>query len=83
MLVCSKLIPGGKGLASALVKRASTVLLDWDVRQKSRFETCDSLGRSLGVFLSRGSVIRGGDVLIAEDGSLIRSEEHTSELQSH
>ena len=54
MLVCSKLIPGGKGLASALVKRASTVLLDWDVRQKSRFETCDSLGRSLGVFLSRG-----------------------------
>jgi len=34
LLVCSKLIPGGKGLASALIKRASTVLLDWDVRQK-------------------------------------------------
>jgi urease accessory protein len=72
MLACSKLIAGGKGLASVLLKRASSVSLDWDVRQKSRFETTDSLGRTLGVFLSRGSVIRGGDVLVAEDGSLIQ-----------
>jgi urease accessory protein len=72
MLACSKLIAGGKGLASVLLKRASSVSLDWDVRQKSRFETTDSLGRSLGVFLSRGTVIRGGDVLVAEDGSLIQ-----------
>jgi urease accessory protein len=72
MLACSKLITGGKGLASVLLKRASSVSLDWDVRQKSRFETTDSLGRTLGVFLSRGSVIRGGDVLVAEDGSLIQ-----------
>ena len=72
MLACSKLIVGGKGLASVLLKRASSVSLDWDVRQKSRFETVDSLGRSLGVFLSRGTVIRGGDVLVAEDGSLIQ-----------
>jgi len=50
MLACSKLIVGGKGLASVLLKRASSVSLDWDVRQKSRFETVDSLGRSLGVF---------------------------------
>ena len=72
MLACSKLIAGGKGLASVLLKSASSVSLDWDVRQKSRFETTDSLGRTLGVFLSRGSVIRGGDVLVAEDGSLIQ-----------
>jgi urease accessory protein len=72
MLACSKLIAGGKGLASVLLKRASSVSLDWDVRQKSRFETTDSLGRTLGVFLSRGTVIRGGDVLVAEDGSLIQ-----------
>ena len=72
MLACSKLITGGKGLASVLLKRASSVSLDWDVRQKSRFETTDSLGRTLGVFLSRGTVIRGGDVLVAEDGSLIQ-----------
>jgi urease accessory protein len=72
MLACSKLIAGGKGLASVLLKRASSVSLDWDVRQKSRFETTDSFGRTLGVFLSRGTVIRGGDVLVAEDGSLIQ-----------
>ena len=46
--------------------------LDWDVRQKSRFDATDSLGRTLGVFLPRGSVVRGGDVLVAEDGSLVR-----------
>lgn len=74
MLQTAKLIPQGQGLASVLVKRAATVTLDWDLRQKSRFETTDSLGRSVGVFLPRGTVVRGGDVLIAEDGSLIRVE---------
>ena len=29
-------------------------------------------GRELGVFLPRGTVLRGGDVLLAEDGSLVR-----------
>jgi urease accessory protein len=80
MLACSKLIAGGKGLASVLLKRASSVSLDWDVRQKSRFETVDSLGRSLGVFLSRGTVIRGGDVLVAEDGSLIQVNAEPQEV---
>lgn len=72
MLHCSKLIPGGYGLANALLKRAHTVELDWDVRQKSRFDATDSAGRALGVFLARGTLVRGGDVLVAEDGSLIR-----------
>ena len=72
MLHCSKLIAQGQGLAAALLKRATTVELDWDVRQKSRFDTTDSAGRSLGVFLPRGTLVRGGDVLLAEDGSLVR-----------
>lgn len=72
MLKTSKLIPQGQGLASALLKRAASIDLDWDLRQKSRFETTDSLGRTVGVFLPRGTVLRGGDVLVAEDGSLIR-----------
>jgi urease accessory protein len=71
MLHINKLIPQGRGLAAALVKRAATLQLDWDVRQKSRFDATDSQGRELGVFLPRGSVVRGGDVLVAEDGSLI------------
>ena len=72
MITVSKCLPGGQGLAPALVRRAPTVELDWDVRQKSRFEATDSQGRTLGVFLPRGTVVRGGDVLVAEDGSLIR-----------
>jgi urease accessory protein len=72
MLTINKLISQGQGLAAALLKRAPTVELDWDVRSKSRFDATDSSGRALGVFLPRGSVLRGGDVLVAEDGSLIR-----------
>ena len=72
MIQASKLISQGKGLAAALVKRASTVELDWDVRQKSRFDATDSAGRHLGVFLPRGTVVRGGDVLVTEDGSLVK-----------
>ncbi len=72
MLIANKLLPAGRGLAPALVKRAPTVELDWDLRQKSRFDCTDSSGRQLGVFLPRGSVVRGGDVLVAEDGTLVR-----------
>lgn len=72
MIQTSKLIPQGKGLAPVLLKRASSVELDWDVRQKSRFDATDSAGRQIGVFLPRGTVVRGGDVLVAEDGSLIK-----------
>ena len=73
MLQISKCIAQGKGLAPVLIKRAATVELDWDVRQKSRFDATDSQGRSLGIFLPRGTVVRGGDVLVADDGSFIRA----------
>lgn len=72
MLQVSKCIPQGQGLAPVLLKRAATVELDWDVRQKSRFDATDSSGRQLGIFLPRGTVVRGGDVLVAEDGSLVK-----------
>ncbi len=72
MLTINKLISHGHGLAPALLKRASTVVLDWDTRQKSRFDTEDSQGRTLGIFLPRGTAVRGGDVLVAEDGSLVK-----------
>ena len=72
MLQVSKVIPQAAGLAPVLVKRAATVELDWDIRQKSRFEATDSQGRRLGVFLPRGTLVRGGDVLVAEDGSMTK-----------
>lgn len=72
MISVGKILAQGHGLAPVLLKRAATVELDWDVRQKSRFSATDSSGRVLGVFLPRGTVVRGGDVLVAEDGSLVR-----------
>lgn len=72
MLTVNKLIPRGRGLAAALLKRAPSVELDWATRSRNRFEATDSAGRSIGVALAGGQVARGGDVLVAEDGSLVR-----------
>jgi len=72
MLTVNKLVSQGRGLAPVLLKRATQVELDWDLRSRSRFDATDSAGRRLGVFLPRGQVLRGGDVLVAEDGSLVR-----------
>lgn len=72
MLQASKLLPQGRGLAPALLKRAPQIELDWDVRQKSRFDATASDGQHIGVFLPRGSVVRGGDVLVLESGALVR-----------
>ena len=72
MLTANKRMPHGTGLAPVLIKRAPTIELDWDIRQKSRFDATDSSGRNIGVFLPRGTVVRGGDVLVLEDGTLVR-----------
>lgn len=71
MIEISKCMPQGGGLAAALLKRAVQVALDWDTRQKSRFDFHTPDGSHYGVFLPRGTVVRGGDVLVAVDGSLI------------
>ncbi len=72
MIQATKILHQGHGLAKALVNRAATVELGWDVRQQGRFECTDSHGRQLAVFLPPGSVVRGGDVLLVEDGTLVR-----------
>jgi urease accessory protein len=64
--------PPRPGPGPRAAQARATVELDWDVRQKSRFDATDSTGRHIGVFLPRGTVVRGGDVLVAEDGSLIQ-----------
>ena len=71
MLLVNRLIAQSRGLARGVRARAATVELDWDTRARSRFDAVDSQGRALGVFLARGSVVRGGDMLVAQDGSLI------------
>ncbi|MCX7251248.1 MAG: urease accessory protein UreE [Burkholderiales bacterium] len=72
MLHASKRIAQGAGLAPVLLQRAPTLTLDWDLRQKSRFDCEDSEGRRIGVFLPRGTLLRGDDMLVTLDGTLLR-----------
>ena len=72
MLTVNKLLAQGHGLSAVVRRRAASVELDWDVRQKSRFSATDSTGRALAIFLPRGQAVRGEDILVCEDGSVIR-----------
>ncbi len=72
MLQATRLVPQGQGLAPVLLKRAPQLVLDWDLRQKSRFDALASDQQRVGVFLPRGTVLRGGDVLVTQEGGLLR-----------
>jgi urease accessory protein len=74
MLGVHKVVTNGHDLAPSVLRRANKLTLDWDVRQKSRFHAVDSAGRELAVVLPRGTQLRGGHLLVAEDGSLILVE---------
>jgi len=71
-LQVGKRIAGGRGLSSVLLRRASEVELDWQARQQGPMAAIDSLGRALHVTLPDGAALRGGDVLVCADGSLVR-----------
>lgn len=73
-------LPQGAGLAPALLKRAPSVRLDWDQRCKSRLEAHTADGLSVAIVLPRGSVMRGGDVLLGEGGELLRIEAAAQDL---
>ncbi len=72
MIQASKRIAGGAGLAAVLVKRAAVLELDWGTRSRGHFSATDSTGREISVVLPSDSPLRGGDVLVAEDGTLLR-----------
>jgi len=48
--------------------------LPFELRQKSRLKAVLNNGAEIGFMLPRGHLLRGGDCLLAEDGSVIRSE---------
>jgi urease accessory protein len=50
------------------------VILPFHLRQKSRFRATLADGSEAALFLPRGSVLRDGDLLEAEDGTLVRVE---------
>lgn len=49
----------------------TTLTLPFELRQKSRLRVTLDDGREAGLVLSRGHILRGGDCLQAEDGSII------------
>jgi urease accessory protein len=59
-------------LAPVLMQRAPTLTLPYDARCKSRFAATLDSGEEVGVVLPRGTVLRDGDMLVADDGGLIR-----------
>jgi len=59
-------------LAAPLIKRAPTLTLPFDDRCKSRLATSLDNGEEIALVLPRGTVLRDGDMLVADDGGLVR-----------
>jgi urease accessory protein len=59
-------------IAPVLVKRAPTLTLAFDERRKSRLAATLDNGEDIALLLPRGTVLRDGDVLVADDGGLVR-----------
>jgi len=50
---------------------SAQLVLTYDLRCKSRLRTVLSTGEEVGLVLERGQVLRGGDLLLADDGRVI------------
>ncbi|AKM32810.1 urease accessory protein UreE [Pandoraea faecigallinarum] len=61
-------------IAASLARRAPALVLPFDARSKSRLRATLETGEDVALFLPRGTVLRGGDVLVADDGGFIRVE---------
>ena len=61
-----------RDLADAELVNIRRLVLPFDIRQKSRFRAALDDGMEAALFLPRGSVLRDGDLLEAQDGSVIR-----------
>ncbi|MFC4277827.1 urease accessory protein UreE [Achromobacter aloeverae] len=67
-----KIVGPGQGVAKALLRRAATLTLPYDQRSRSRLAATLDNGEEVALFLPRGTVLRDGDALVAEDGTLVR-----------
>ena len=48
------------------------LILSFEFRCKSRLRTYLKSGEAVGVFLDRGTILRGGDLLAASDGRIVK-----------
>lgn len=57
-----------------------TLRLDFERRSKSRLRARLVSGEEIGLFLPRGTLLRGGDLLIAKDGRVVAVEAAPEQL---
>jgi len=59
----------------------AVLALPFELRQKSRLRTAVEGGEEIGLFLDRGTLLRGGDWLGADDGRVVRVVAADEDLQ--
>jgi urease accessory protein len=57
------------------------LVLPFELRQKSRLRTVVDSGEEIGLFLDRGTMLRGGDMLEADDGRIVGVRSADEDLQ--
>jgi len=57
------------------------LVLPFELRQKSRLRTVVDSGEEIGLFLERGTMLRGGDTLLADDGRIVGVRSADEDLQ--
>jgi urease accessory protein len=57
-----------------------TLTLPFEQRCKSRLRTTLVSGEEIGLFLERGTILRGGDCLAADDGRVVRVQSAAEKL---
>ena len=60
-----------ENLCAAQAHHDEELVLPFELRQKSRLRTRLASGEEMGLFLERGTVLRGGDYLKSNDGRVI------------
>jgi len=61
-------------ITSKLAERRAVdvqLVLPFELRSKSRLRTALSTGEEVGFMLERGSILRGGELLLADDGRVV------------
>jgi urease accessory protein len=67
-------------LAASATEVDDTLALPFEQRCKSRLRTTLASGEEVGLFLDRGTILRGGDCLAADDGRVVRVESIAEKL---
>jgi urease accessory protein len=67
-------------MATAAGKVDDVLMLPYEQRCKSRLRTTLVSGEEVGLFLERGTILRGGDYLAADDGRVVRVQSSAENL---